>query len=111
MSYIGNQSENRVSPAKIREYVTGTGSATTFDLSHDVPGYHAESIMVVVNNVIQEPAVAYTIANDANGRPRRLDFGAGNALATTDTCYVIYQSSGQLYHTPPANSVGSRYCE
>ena len=106
MSYIGNQSENKVSPARMREYVTGDGSATTFDLSHDIPGYGAENLIVVVNNVIQEPASAYTIKNDANGRPRRLDFGSGNVLATTDTCYVIYQATGQIYHTPPANSVG-----
>ena len=104
MSYIGNQSENKVSPAKMREYVTPNGSATYFDLSHDCPGYQAENIMVWVNNVNQEPNVAYTIINDANGRPRRLNFGV--ALVTTDTCYVIYQSTGQLYHTPPANSVG-----
>jgi len=104
MSYIGNQSESKVSPAKMREYVTPDGSATYFDLSHDCPGYQAENIMVWVNNVMQEPAVAYTIINDANSRPRRLNFGV--ALATTDTCYVIYQSTGQIYHTPPANSVG-----
>ena len=104
MSYIGNQSESKVSPAKMREYVTPDGSATYFDLSHDCPGYQAENIMVWVNNVMQEPASAYTIINDANSRPRRLNFGV--ALATTDTCYVIYQSTGQLYHTPPANSVG-----
>ena len=104
MSYIGNQSENKVSPAKMREYVTPNGSATYFDLGHDIPGYGAENLIVVVNNVIQEPASAYTILNDANGRPRRLNFGV--ALATTDTCYVIYQSTGQIYHTPPANSVG-----
>ena len=106
MSYIGNQSENKVSPARMREYVTGDGSATYFDLSHDIPGYGAENLIVVVNNVIQEPATAYTITNDANGRPRRLDFGSGNVLATTDTCYVIYQATGQIYPTPPANSVG-----
>ena len=104
MSYIGNQAENKVSPAKMRQYVTPNGSATYFDLSHDIPGYGAENLIVVVNNVIQEPASAYTILNDANGRPRRLNFGV--ALATTDTCYVIYQSTGQIYHTPPANSVG-----
>ena len=104
MSYIGNQSENKVSPAKMREYVTPNGSATYFDLAHDIPGYGANNLIVVVNNVIQEPASAYTILNDANGRPRRLNFGV--ALATTDTCYVIYQSTGQIYHTPPANSVG-----
>jgi len=106
MSYIGNQAENKVSPAKMREYVTPNGSATYFDLTHDIPGYQAENIMVWVNNVMQEPASAYTIKNDANGRPRRLDFGSGNVLATTDTCYVIYQGVAQLYHTPPANSVG-----
>ena len=88
----------------MREYVTPNGSATYFDLGHDIPGYGAENLIVVVNNVIQEPASAYTILNDANGRPRRLNFGV--ALATTDTCYVIYQSTGQIYHTPPANSVG-----
>ena len=104
MSYIGNQSENKVSPAKMQEYITPDGSATYFDLSHDIPGYGANNLIVVVNNVIQEPASAYTILNDANGRPRRLNFGV--ALATTDTCYVIYQSTGQIYHTPPANSVG-----
>ena len=104
MSYIGNQSESKVSPAKMREYVTPNGSATYFDLAHDIPGYAAENIMVWVNNVMQEPASAYTIINDANGRPRRLNFGV--ALATADTCYVIYQSTGQIYHTPPANSVG-----
>ena len=104
MSYIGNQSENKVSPAKMQEYVTPNGSATYFDLTHDVAGYGANNLIVVVNNVIQEPASAYTILNDANGRPRRLNFGV--ALATTDTCYVIYQSTGQIYHTPPANSVG-----
>jgi len=104
MSYIGNQSESKVSPAKMREYVTPNGSATYFDLAHDISGYQAENIMVWVNNVMQEPASAYTIINDVNGRPRRLNFGV--ALATTDTCYVIYQSTGQIYHTPPANSVG-----
>ena len=104
MSYIGNQSENKVSPAKMQEYVTPNGSATYFDLSHDIPGYGANNLIVVVNNFIQEPASAYTILNDANGRPRRLNFGV--ALATTDTCFVIYQSTGQIYHTPPANSVG-----
>ena len=88
----------------MQEYITPDGSATYFDLSHDIPGYGANNLIVVVNNVIQEPASAYTILNDANGRPRRLNFGV--ALATTDTCYVIYQSTGQIYHTPPANSVG-----
>ena len=105
MSYIGNQSENRVSPAFMRETLSPDGSATYFDLLHDVPGYQAENLLVTVNNVIQEPANAYTIINDANLRPRRLNFGV--ALASTDTLYVIHRGSGELYHTPPANSVGT----
>ena len=105
MSYIGNQAENKVSPAFMRETLTPDGSATYFDLIHDVPGYNAETLLVTVNNVIQEPANAYTILNDANLRPRRLNFGV--ALASTDTLYVVHRGSGELYHTPPSNSVGT----
>ena len=104
MSYIGNQSENKVAPSQLREYLAPNGSATYFDLGQDVPGYGSENVMVMVNNVIQEPSVAYTIINDASGRPRRLNFGV--ALAATDTAYVIHQGVGTLYHTPPTNSVG-----
>ena len=105
MSYIGNQSENKVSPAFMRETLSPDGSATYFDLIHDVPGYNAESLLVTVNNVIQEPASSYTILNDGNLRPRRLNFGV--ALASTDTLYVIHRGAGELYHTPPSNSVGT----
>ena len=105
MSYIGNQAENKVSPAFMRETLSPDGSATYFDLIHDVPGYQAENLLVTVNNVIQEPVNAYTIINDGNNRPRRLNFGV--ALASTDTLYVVHRGSGELYHTPPANSVGT----
>ncbi len=104
MSYIGVQAENQVSPAFMREALVPDGSATYFDLLHDVPGYQAENLLVTVNHVIQEPVSSYTIQNDGNGRPRRLNFGV--ALATTDSAYVIHRGSGELYHTPPANSVG-----
>ena len=92
MSYIGNQAENKVSPAFMRENLSPNGSATYFDLIHDVPGYQAENLLVTVNNVIQEPANAYTIINDGNNRPRRLIFGV--ALASTDTLYVIHRGAG-----------------
>ena len=105
MSYIGNQAENKVSPAFMRETLSPDGSATYFDLIHDVPGYNAESLLVTVNNVIQEPVNAYTIINDGNNRPRRLNFGV--ALASTDSLYVIHRGAGEVYHTPPANSVGA----
>ena len=105
MSYIGySHAANHIAPPHIRETLTPNGSATYFDLMNDVPGYHEENVTVVVNNVIQEPYASYTIINDANNQPRRLDF-AGVALASTDDLYVIHQGTGTLYNTPAAGSV------
>ena len=105
MSYIGySHAANHIAPPHIRETLSPDGSATYFDLSNDVVGYHEENVTVVVNNVIQEPYASYTIINDASNRPRRLDF-AGTALASTDDLYVIHQGTGTLYNTPAAGSV------
>ena len=107
MSYIGVQSQNHVSPQFVREVITGNGSATSFTLIHDVPGFNADNITVIVNNVVQEPGAAYTIGADANGNPRLLDFSSGNVLATTDSCYVVHKGVGTLNITPAAGSVNS----
>ena len=105
MSYIGySHAANHIAPPHIRETLSPDGSATYFDLSNDVVGYHEENVIVVVNNVIQEPYASYTIINDVSSRPRRLDF-AGVALASTDDLYVIHQGTGTLYNTPAAGSV------
>ena len=107
MSYIGIQSQNQISPQFSREVINGDGSATSFTLIQDVPGFNADNIMVVVNNVIQEPVAAYTIKEDANGNPRVLDFGTGNVLSTTDECYVQHRGVGTLNMTPAAGSVNA----
>ena len=107
MSYIGIQSQNQISPQFSREVINGNGSATEFTLIQDVPGFNADNIMVVVNNVIQEPVAAYTIKEDTNGNPRVLDFGAGNVLSTTDDCYVQHRGVGTLNMTPAAGSVNA----
>jgi len=107
MSYIGVQSQNQISPQFSREVINGNGSATEFTLIQDVPGFNADNIMVVVNNVIQEPAAAYTIKEDADGNPRVLDFGSGNVLSTTDDCYVQHRGVGTLNMTPAAGSVNA----
>ena len=107
MSYIGVQSQNQISPQFSREVINGDGSATEFTLIQDVPGFNADNIMVVVNNVIQEPVAAYTIKEDVNGNPRVLDFGTGNVLSTTDECYVQHRGVGTLNMTPPAGSVNA----
>ena len=107
MSYIGVQSQNHVSPQFSREVINGDGSATSFTLIQDVPGFNADNIMVVVNNVIQEPVAAYEIKEDADGNPRVLDFGSGNVLSTTDDCYVQHRGVGTLNMTPAAGSVNA----
>ena len=107
MSYIGIQQQNQISPQFSREVINGDGSATQFTLIQDVPGFNADNIMVVVNNVIQEPVAAYTIKEDANGNPRVLDFGTGNVLSTTDECYVQHRGVGTLNMTPAAGSVNA----
>ena len=107
MSYIGIQTQNQISPQFSREVINGDGSATSFTLIQDVPGFNADNIMVVVNNVIQEPVAAYTITEDANGNPRVLDFGSGNVLSTTDDCYVQHRGVGTLNMTPAAGSVNA----
>ena len=107
MSYIGIQSQNQISPQFSREVINGDGAATSFTLIQDVPGFNADNIMVVVNNVIQEPVAAYEIKEDANGNPRVLDFGSGNVLSTTDDCYVQHRGVGTLNMTPAAGSVNA----
>ena len=106
MSYIGVQAQNHVSPAFHREVVTPDGSASFFDLVQDVPGFNADNVLVVVNNVVQHPFDSYTIKADANGNPRRLDF-AGTVPASTDTIYVTHRGVGSLNMTPAAGSVDS----
>ena len=106
MSYIGVQSQNHVSPAFHREVVTPDGSASFFDLVQDVPGFNADNVLVVVNNVVQHPFDSYTIKADANGNPRRLDF-AGAVPASTDVIYVTHRGVGSLNMTPAAGTVDS----
>ena len=106
MSYIGVQSQNHVSPAFHREVVTPDGSASFFDLVQDVPGFNADNVLVVVNNVVQHPFDSYTIKADANGNPRRLDF-AGSVPASTDVIYVTHRGVGSLNMTPAAGTVDS----
>ena len=106
MSYIGVQSQNHVSPAFHREVVTPDGSASFFDLVQDVPGFNADNVLVVINNVVQHPFDSYTIKADANGNPRRLDF-AGTVPASTDVIYVTHRGVGSLNITPAAGTVDS----
>ena len=105
MSYIGHSVENRTSPAFLKEDFVGDGSATVFTLTNEVPGGSSHNIMVVVNNVVQEPDVAYTIADDSNDKPTKLTFTG--TPANGDSIYVIHHGLTSILHSPPAGSVGA----
>ena len=109
MSYIGASIENRVSPQFLKEDFTGDGSATTFTLTNEVPGGSSQNVMVVVNDVIQEPDVAYTIADDASNSPKILTFTG--TPASGDSIYVIHRGLTSIFHKPATGSVGANELE
>ena len=104
MSYIGHSVENRISPAFLKEDFVGDGSATVFTLGNEVPGGASHNVMVVINNVVQEPDVAYTIAKDSNDKPTKLTFTG--TPETGDSIYVIHRGISGILTKPPTNSVG-----
>ena len=105
MSYIGASIENRVSPQFLKEDFTGDGSATTFTLTNEVPGGSSQNVMVVVNDVIQEPDVAYTITDDASNSPKIISFTG--TPANGDSIYVIHRGLTSIFHKPAAGSVSA----
>lgn len=95
MPYIGNPvSANFVSIP--RQSITGNGGAS-YTLTNSVT--NENELEVFVNNVRQEPGVAYT----ASGTTLTM---TGN-VQSTDSFYVVYQGRALATVEPPANSVGS----
>lgn len=94
MAYIGNPlSANFVSIP--RQSITGNGGAS-YTLTNSVT--NENELEVFVNNVRQEPGVAYT----ASGTTLTM---TGN-VQSTDSFYVVYQGRALATVEPPANSVG-----
>ena len=104
-SYIGANVENRISPAFIKEDFVGDGSSANFTLTNEVPGGSSQNVMVVLNNVVQEPDVAYTINDDASNLPKILSFTG--TPASGDTIYVIHRGIGTFMQKPAAGSVST----
>ena len=93
MAYIGNEpSVNFTSFAK--QDITGDGGAN-YTLTYAVA--NANEIEVFVNNVRQEPSVAYTVSGTALTM-------TGN-VASTDDFYVIYLGKALQTTVPPDGSV------
>ena len=105
MSYIGVSLENKVAPNFVKEDFVAGGSSADFTLTFEVQGANPENIMVVLNNVLQEPTVAYSVVADASGDAKILRFT--ETPPSGDEIYVVHRNHSQIVRTPPTNSVGS----
>ena len=77
-----------------KQSITGNGG-TSYALDHPVA--NANDLEVFVNNVRQEPTTAYTISGN--------NIVMSEAIANTDSFYVIYQAQSIQSITPPDNSI------
>lgn len=95
MAYIGNvPAEQYATLAK--QTITGNGGAS-YTLDYAVA--NEQEIEVFVNNVRQEPGVAYTVSGTALTM-------TGN-VTSTDDFYVVFQGKSVGTINPPDNSVGT----
>ena len=87
MAYIGKKPSDITRAIATYDTFTGDGSTTTFDLSQAASS--ANDIIVVVNNVRQEPGASksYTLGLDGNGASVRVTFNT--APENADEIYVI----------------------
>ena len=114
-NYIGVPHLNRISPSFVKEDFLGSnlsnitvGSVTytnAYELSIDISGSNTENLLVVLDNVIQEPEVAYVIHENASQQPRILEFQG--SVASTASIYVVHRGVGSFQMKPPTGSVGA----
>ena len=91
MSYIGNPPAERFTSFDYQDLTGGTG--TSFTLTHPVG--NAQEILVMVNNVVQEPGVAYTVSGTA--------LTMTGSIASTDDFYVVYRGKAIQTATHPSD--------
>ena len=91
MPYLGNILARSFSAVSYQD-LTG-GSGTGFTLDHAVA--NANEVEEFVNNVRQEPNVAYTVSGTT--------MTMTGTVASTDDFYVVFQSKAQQSITLPAN--------
>jgi hypothetical protein len=87
MAYIGKKPSDISRAIATYDTFTGDGSTTAFDLTYAAGS--ANDIIVVVNNVRQEPgsSKSYTLGVDGSGSLRRVTFNT--APENADEIYVI----------------------
>lgn len=95
MAYVGNQTTTSFTSME-KQVITGNGGAS-YTLSHAVA--NAAEVQIFVNNVRQEPLVAYNVAGTALTM-------TGN-VASSDDFYVVYSGKAVQTVVPPDGSVGT----
>lgn len=93
MGYVGNQTTNAYTSITKQDLTGVTGSPVKrgFTLDHAVA--NANEIEVFVNNVRQEPSVAYTVSGTA--------LTMTGDVETTDDFYVVFQGKAIQTVVPP----------
>lgn len=92
MPYLGNIPATQFSSLAYQDLTGGTGTAFTLD---NAVG-SAQDIEVFVNNVRQEPGVAYTVSGTS--------LTMTGSIVATDDFYVVFQGKSVASVTHPSNS-------
>ena len=105
MAYIGQNPIDAFRGLAAYDTFTGDGSTTTFDLTKVAPDGGQNDILVVVNNVIQEPGVSksYTLGVDGNGEYKRVTFNT--APESADEIYIINPGRTTALNTVSDNAI------
>ena len=96
MPYLGNIPATQFAELKYQDFTGGTG--TSFTLNDPVGS--AQELEVFVNNVRQEPGVAYTVSGTA--------LTMTGSIVATDDFYVVFQGKSTGTATHPATENGDR---
>ena len=91
MPYIGNPPAERFTSFAYQDFTGGSGTSFTLDNAVGNP----QEIEVFVNNVRQEPGVAYTVSGTA--------LTMTGSIATTDDFYVVFQGKAIQTATHPSD--------
>jgi len=97
MGYIGNQTSNSYSSIAKQDLTGVTGSPVKRGFTLDNAVANANEIEVFVNNVRQEPGVAYTVSGTA--------LTMTGDVETADDFYVVFQGKALQTTVPPDDSV------
>ena len=93
MPYLGNIPATNFSTISYQDLTGGTGTSFTLDF----PAGSAQDIEVFVNNVRQEPGVAYTVAGTS--------LTMTGSIVASDDFYVVFQGKAQQTITPGAGTI------